>query len=249
MLPVIAGLAGSVLGSALSSGAGLAGQVLTNNANRDIAREVTANNLAMSREATAASQGMAREATAASQAMAREQMEFQERMSSTAYQRAMQDLRKAGLNPMLAYMQGSASSPSGAMGASLTGSASQATAEGYKSGNVLQAGLNSALDTRRLYKELDSLDSQVELNKATAEAARARKGLDVVNARTAKAEAEALEAQVPVVKARSKIDEKAVNLDAFTERLKSFLGIGNAARGLKRGVSPSKLPSGTRVLR
>lgn len=47
------------------------------------------------------------------QASAREQMDFQERMSNTAHVRQMDDLKKAGLNPLLSAKYGGASSPGG----------------------------------------------------------------------------------------------------------------------------------------
>ena len=79
---------------------------------------------------------MAQAANQASAEQAAKQMDFQERMRETQYQTAVNDMQKAGLNPMLAYQQGGAGTPSGAMGQVSTakvGNSIGSALQGYQS--------------------------------------------------------------------------------------------------------------------
>jgi len=87
------------------------------------------------------------------------QIAFQERMSNTAHQRQMRDLKKAGINPMLSARLGGASSPGGA--SYQAGNVGAAAVEGYgKVSSAKQAQAQTArteVDTKIRQRDLDYL--------------------------------------------------------------------------------------------
>lgn len=78
--------------------------------------------------------------------------QWSERMSGSAYQRAVADMKLAGLNPLLAYSQGGASTPG----------ASTATVD-----DVVSPAVSSAQHARRLSEELQVMRGQRAVQLAT----------------------------------------------------------------------------------
>lgn len=179
-------------GAIITGGSALIGGYLSNQA--------AAENIASANAAAAANQAAANRTN---REIAEKQMAFQERMSNSAYQRSMADMRRSGLNPILAYTQGGASTPSGA---SATMGTPDVKVPNYQ--DPLAPAVSSAVDTYNKTSLLKQADKQLGINHGALKVQEANSQAEIAlkAAQTAATSTSAAKAQkeIEILNARAK---------------------------------------------
>ena len=205
---------------------------------------------------------------------AQKNRDFQERMANTAYGRATNDMRAAGINPMLAYMQGGASAPSGSTASAGVGAAQESTTAGIS---------NSAVAATRIKAELENLQQNTEATRAqesktisdtnlnnektltqieeTLNKSKERELIEFQKAQTAQqtalarknteiaeTNAKVQKAQLPANLKKAQIDGQLAPFDAVLDRVGTVLQGINSAKGIMTPIPAPALQKGQGII-
>jgi hypothetical protein len=193
--------------------------------------------------------------------------DYQTEMSNTAYQRATADMTAAGINPMLAYMKGGASTPPGATAAGAQASGSQASGGAASSSpasgvaarqeDVLTPALNTALQIRMNQAQVQLLENQAfkakaegytELRRppnvdADTDRARAQAGLAVEQQRIPETTLRLMGAQIGNILADTKVKDaqESLTLEQVSQAVAQTKLIGHqSATEIHRAINLMK---------
>lgn len=211
------GAIGGLVSGAIGGGLNYLSQASANSTAVDIARETNAfnermmdKNIVINRENVEA------------------QKRWQEQMSNTAWQRAVSDMKAAGINPMLAFSKGGASTPSGGL-ASSTGNASGNTPSisSTRMGDSFLQAMSTAMEVGRFKKDMQEQDSRISSNKAATLSQLASAKLNTSNAKN-------VEAQIPATQRATEHGSWTRAIGRAGEKISETLN--STASGINRGI-------------